>query len=365
MELSEIRDWIGLSLVPEIGSRRFTSLLDHFGSPGEVFSSSLRELERIPDVGRIVAQNIKNFKSWGEAEKQSRRIVKERFRFITLRSPEYPVNLKNIYDPPPFLFLKGEITKEDQKALAIVGTRMPSPYGRLITEKITCGLVEKGVTIVSGFARGIDSLSHQQALRREGRTIGVLGSGLDVIYPPENKSLAEKMEKKGALVSEFLLGTKPEGTNFPKRNRLISGLSLGVIIIEAGIKSGALITAKLALEQGREVFAVPGNVSSERSQGTNWLIKNGASLITRAEDILDELQGFLSAEDSQQKKEKAHALSEREQKLYQLLSASEAAHIDWIARESELSTSQALSLLLDLELKGLVKQLSGKNFIRI
>jgi len=364
LELSEIRDWIGLSLVPEVGSKRFVSLLNHFGSPKEVFSSSLGELKQIPDIGEVLAQNIKNFKLWDEAEKQSSKVGKEGIRFITLRSPEYPANLKNIYDPPPFLFLKGKIKTDDQKALAIVGTRTPSPYGKLIAEKITRELAEKGITIISGFARGIDSISHHHALESKGRTIGVLGSGLDVIYPPENTKLAQRIEKDGAVISEFLLGTQPEGTNFPKRNRLISGLSLGVIIIEAGIKSGALITAKLALEQGREVFAIPGNISSKGSEGTNWLIKKGAVLVSRSEDIFEELKGLLSGEEKELKKEKIFTLSEQEQKIYQLLSA-EPAHIDGIAKESELSTPQALSLLLNLELKGLVRQLSGKNFIRV
>jgi len=364
LELSEIRDWIGLSLVPEVGTKRFISLLNHFGSPKEVFSSSLRELKQIPDIGEVLAQNIKNFKLWEEAEKQSSRVGKEGVRFITLRSPEYPANLKNIYDPPPFLFLKGKIKIDDQKALAIVGTRTPSPYGKLIAEKITRELAEKGMTIISGFARGIDSISHHHALEAKGRTIGVLGSGLDVIYPPENTKLAQRIEKDGAMISEFLLGTQPEGTNFPKRNRLISGLSLGVIIIEAGIKSGALITAKLALEQGREVFAIPGNISSKGSEGTNWLIKKGAVLVTRSEDIFEELKGLLTGEEKEIKKEKIFTLSEQEQKIYQLLSA-EPAHIDRIAKESELSTPRALSLLLNLELQGLVRQLSGKNFIRV
>lgn len=364
MELSEIRDWIGLSLVPEVGSKRFVSLLNHFGSPKEVFSSSLKELKQIPDIGEVLANNIKNFNSWDEAEKQSSKVGREGVRFITLRSPEYPANLKNIYDPPPFFFLKGKIEKDDQKALAIVGTRTPSPYGKLIAEKITRELAEKGITIVSGFARGIDSISHHHALEANGRTIGVLGSGLDVIYPPENAKLAQRIEKGGAVISEFLLGTQPEGTNFPKRNRLISGLSLGVIIIEAGIKSGALITANLALEQGREVFAIPGNISSKGSEGANRLIKKGAVLVTRSEDILEELGGLFSGEEKEIKKEKIFTLSEREQKIYRLLSA-EPAHIDRIAKETELSTPQALSLLLSLELKGLVRQLSGKNFIRI
>ena len=364
MEFSEIRDWIGLSLVPEVGTKRFISLLNHFGSPRDVFSASLKELEKIQDIGRVVAQNLKNFKSWDEAEKQSLRVGKDGIRFITIKSSEYPSNLKNIYDPPPYLFLKGEIRNDDQKALAIVGTRAPSTYGKLIAEKISRELAEKGITIISGFARGIDSLSHHYALETDGRTIGVFGSGLDVIYPPENKKLATRIEKNGALISEFLLGTQPEGTNFPKRNRVISGLSLGVIIIEAGIKSGALLTAQLALDQGREVFAIPGNISSKGSEGTNWLIKKGAVLVTKAEDILEELQGVLGEEEKELKREKSSTLSDEEQKIYKLLSA-EPAHIDRIAKESELSTPLALSLLLSLELKGFVRQISGKNFIRI
>jgi len=364
LEASEIRDWIGLSLVPGVGPKRFLSLLNHFGSPKEVFSARLAELEKIPDIGEMTAQSIKNFNSWEEAEKQSLKVGKDGIRFITLKSEEYPSGLKNIYDPPPYLFVKGEIIKEDSKALAIVGTRLPSPYGRLIAEKITCELAERGITIVSGFARGVDSISHHYALESKGRTIAVFGSGLDVTYPPENKRLAERIEKNGALISEFLLGTEPEGNNFPKRNRLISGLSLGVIIIEAGIKSGALLTAQLALEQGREVFAIPGNISSKGSQGTNWLIKNGATLVTRAEDVLEELENVFSDETEKPNKEASFSLSEQEQKVYQLLST-EPAHIDLIARESQLSTPQALSLLLNLELKGAVKQLSGKNFVRV
>jgi DNA processing protein len=364
LEVSEIRDWIGLSLVPGVGPKRFVSLLNHFGSPKEVLSARLKELEQIPDIGEMTARNIKDFHSWEEAEKQSLRVGKDGIRFITLNCAEYPPGLKNIYDPPPYLFVKGEIIKEDSKALAIVGTRQPSPYGRLIAEKITCELAERGITIVSGFARGVDSISHHFALESKGRTIAVFGSGLDIIYPPENKKLAEKIEKSGALISEFLLGTEPEGTNFPKRNRLISGLSLGVIIIEAGIKSGALLTAQLALEQGREVFAIPGNISSKGSQGTNWLIKNGATLVTRAEDVLEELENVFSDETEKPNKEASFSLSEQEQKVYQLLST-EPAHIDLIAREGQLSTPQALSLLLNLELKGAVKQLSGKNFVRV
>ncbi len=364
MELSEIKEWIGLSLVPGVGSKRFMSLLNHFGSPASVFAASLKELEKIPDIGQMTAQSIKSFSSWEEVEKQCLRVGQDGIRFITYKSGEYPPALKNIYDPPPYLFIKGEFKKEDSNALAVVGTRAPSPYGKLIAEKITRELSGKGITIVSGFARGVDSISHHFALESGGRTIAVFGSGLDVIYPPENKNLAQRVEESAALISEFLLGTEPEGTNFPKRNRLISGLCLGVIIIEAGIKSGALLTAQLALEQGREVFAIPGNISSKGSEGTNWLIKNGATLVSRAEDSLEELKDYFSGGGRESKTEESISLSDEERKVLHLLSG-EPAHIDRIAKESELSTPQALTLLLALELRGVVKQLSGKNFIRV
>jgi DNA processing protein len=283
---------------------------------------------------------------------------------LTFFEEDYPKNLKNIYDPPPLIFFKGQIKPEDRKAIAVVGSRKTSSYGRLVTESLVESLASGGITIVSGLARGIDSISHQVALKAKGRTIAVLGSGLDIIYPPENKKLADKIAENGAVISEFLLGTKPEGTNFPKRNRIISGLCLGVVIVEAGPKSGALLTAQHALEQNREVFAVPGDIRSQGSKGTNNLIKQGAKLVSSIDDILIELNELTSAPAKAERISMLEqALPKEEKDIFRLLSQ-EPYHIDKISKELGLRSSEALSFLLSLELKGLVKQLPGKVFAR-
>ncbi len=285
---------------------------------------------------------------------------------LTFKDGDYPRNLLAIYDPPPFLFVKGKLTEEDQSAVAIVGCRSASSYGKTITESIATELARNGITVVSGMARGIDSIGHLSALKEHGRTIAVFGSGLDVIYPPEHRRLAERISSSGALVSEFFLGTRPEAPNFPRRNRLISGLSLGVVVVEAGAKSGALLTANCALEQNREVFAIPGNLWSQKSEGTNRLIKQGAKLVTSVEDILEELPialrgGKLSSLAAREAD--LPDLSQGEKGIFKLIS-DEPRHIDRIATDASVSVWDALSLLLSLELKGLVKQLSGKMFIR-
>ncbi len=366
---SEIRYWIALSTVEGIGPKRFIHLINHLGSPKEILSTSAKRLSEIPDIGKETAKNIKDKVKWKVVEEQltllekNSRASKEKIKFITYKDPDYPENLKTIYDPPPFLFIKGELKKEDKKALAIVGTRRASPYGKGVAEKLTSELVQRGVTIVSGLARGIDSIGHLSALKQKGRTMAVFGSGLDVIYPGEHTQMAQRIVENGATISEFLLGTKPLAENFPKRNRLISGLSLGVIIIEAPKRSGALLTAECALEQGREVFAVPGNIGSKRSEGTNALIKKGAALVTSVDDVLDELKGVLTLPSEQEQARLKVDLSAEEKKIFNLLSL-EPNHIDKIAIKSNVKIPQVLSVLLSLELKGLVKQLSGKMFVR-
>ena len=364
LEVSEIKDWIALYTVEGIGPRRFVSLVNHFGTPGKVLKATGKALSEVPEIGKETANNIKTKVDWTKTDEQIELLKKFGFSFLTYKDENYPENLKSIYDFPPFLFIKGEIKREDKKALAIVGTRLASFYGKSITEKIAKELSLRGITIVSGMARGIDSISHISALEQKGRTIAIFGSGLDIVYPPEHKDLAERIAQNGACISEFLLGTAPLAENFPKRNRLISGLSLGVIIVEAPKKSGALLTAECALEQNREVFAVPGNIGSKRSEGTNWLIKQGASLVTSVDDILKELEGILAVPQREIKKEVIGSLSPEEQKIYQLLT-SEPYHIDKIAKDSQMNTAQALSTLLSLELKDLVKQLSGKMFVRV
>lgn len=362
----ELKYWLALLTVPKIGPIRYIHLVKRFGSPEKVLSASERELSEQPDVGPILASNIRNKVSWKEAEEQLELLERNQVRIVTFQDQDYPQNLLSIYDPPPFLFAKGEIKKEDENAVAIVGCRSASVYGRRITERIGRELVKRGITIVSGLARGIDSIGHLSALKEKGRTLAVLGSGLDVLYPPENRGLAEQISSSGAVISEFPFGTKPEPPNFPKRNRLISGLSLGVVIVEAGPKSGALLTAHCALEQNREVFAIPGNLGAKNSEGTNRLIKEGAKLVTSVEDILEELRFDTGKEKPTTRMEEEKALldlSEMEKSIFSLIS-DEPYHIDKIAACTSLDVPQALSALLSLELKGLVKQLSGKMFVR-
>lgn len=366
MDFSELKSWLALSTVPKIGPIRYVSLVKHFGSPEKVLAASKRELAQLPDVGPVTASSIKSSVSWETAEEQFGLCEKTKVQIVTFKDEGYPKNLLSIYDPPPFLFVGGEIKEEDQNAVAIVGCRSASPYGRRITERIGRELVRRGITIVSGMARGIDSIGHLAALKEKGRTLAVFGSGLDVLYPPENRKLAGQIRSSGAIISEFFLGTKPEAPNFPRRNRLISGLSLGVVIVEAGNKSGALLTAQCALDQNREVFAIPGNLGSKNSEGTNRLIKEGAKLVTSVEDILEELRIFTREGESssfEETKKDPSGLSEAEKSIFKLIS-DEPYHIDKIASKASVGVPQALAMLLSLELKGLVKQLSGKMFVR-
>ncbi len=368
MELnrSELKSWLALSTVPNVGPIRFISLVKHFGSPEAVLSAPEKKLSNFPDVGPIIASNIKRKVDWMLVEKQLELMEKNKVQLLTFKDETYPENLKSIYDPPPFLFIKGETGGDDKNAIAIVGSRAASPYGKQIAEKIGRELAKRGITIISGLAWGIDSIGHLSALKENSRTIAVFGSGLDVIYPPQNGKLVERIIQNGAILSEFLLGTKPERQNFPRRNRLISGLSLGVVIVEAGAKSGALLTAQSALEQNREVFAVPGNIGAKTSEGTNRLIKQGAKLVTSVEDILEELKIITSVQlkEKKQIEKDLSQLSEVEKNIYNLIT-DEPYHIDKIAQNTNVTTSQALSALLSLELKGFIKQLSGKMFARI
>jgi len=355
-----------LSAVPLIGPGKLRALIGKFQSANRVLSATKKELMSVDGIDVKIAENIKAFDGEDFAKEQLQRLSRCGVRLITFWDDDYPDLLKQIYDPPALLFIKGTLKKEDKFSVAIVGTRQPSSYGKLVTERLTQELARKGLTIVSGLAYGVDMLAHKFALQSGGRTLAVLGSGVDVIYPSENRGLAKKIESAGVLISEFPMGTDPDRNNFPRRNRIISGLSMGTLVIEAGLKSGALITAAMALDQGREVFAVPGNVDSPKSMGTNELIKQGgAKLVISAEDILEEIQPQFSLDLQMERKQRAAAhLSEQEKKIIDLLS-NEPMHIDLIAAESGQPTSHALALLLSLELKSLVRQLPGKQFIRL
>ncbi len=338
------------------------SLLDRFGDPEHIFKASSRELKSVDGIGETLAGLIKESDVQGRARRELRLVKELNVSIVTLKDESYPNNLKQIYDPPPLLYVRGDLRTKDALAISIVGSRLTSNYGKAITERIAGDLAHYGVTIVSGMARGIDSAAHRGALSAGGRTIAVLGCGVDIIYPPENRRLFEEITAHGAVISEFPLSTRPEGANFPRRNRIISGLSLGVVVVQASSRSGSLITARLALEQNRDVFAVPGNVGIAGSQGTNRLIKEGAKLVESAHDILEEILPRFQ-HDVLLAAEVKPPLAEGEDRVYCLL-GDDPMHIDSIIARTGMGASRASAILLQLELKGLVQQLPGKRFCR-
>ncbi len=358
---------INLSAIPGIGATRIRALIAHFKSTENIFNASIKQLTAVEGIETKTAKSIKDYSDFDFGKQQVNKAKQAEIDIIDFWDERYPENLKRIYDPPAFLFVKGTLEKQDKYAIAMVGTRLPSSYGKVIAEKISKDLAQKGLVIISGLARGIDTISHWAAVQSGGRTIAVMGSGLDHIYPSENKKLAEKIIDQGALITEFPMGTQPDAVNFPRRNRIISGLALGTIVVEAGLKSGALLTANYALEQNREIFAVPGNINSPKSMGTNQIIKDGAKLITDANDVLVELEPQLKhflKQDEAKSKELPEDLSELEKMLLGKLS-NEPIHIDKLANVIGKSTAETLSALLPLEFKDLVKQLPGKLFVRV
>lgn len=358
--MDEIYYWIALTLIQDVGPLKAKRLLSIFKDPVDIFKANKKDLCNIDGIGEKTANEIKGFKSWDMVERCMNLMMKEDIKAIHLRDPLYPEMLKFIENPPIVLYYKGRLNGDDRYAIGIVGSRKPTHYGISVAEKLSEELASMGFTIISGMARGIDSCAHKGAIRAGGRTIAVFGSGINVPYPPENKTLMNRIIESGCVMSEYPPDTLPDRENFPNRNRLISGLSLGIIVVEATMKSGALITANLAIEQGREVFAVPGNINSENSKGTNNLIKNGAILIRDVKDVLEELapslKGFIK------RKEKRDLTLKEEEKILCNFLSGEPKHIDIISREAKLTSSRVLSLLLELELKGLVKQIPGKRF---
>ncbi|MDA7857982.1 DNA-processing protein DprA [bacterium] len=354
-----------LNAVPSLGWVRFNELLGHFGSPQRILEATREELQKIYGIGERIAEAISNARENFNLKEEIDKINENNVSVVTIFDDEYPSNLKSIFDPPILLYVKGKILKEDSIAIAIVGTRRPSVYGKMVAKKLSMDLAQREVVIVSGLARGIDTSSHEAAIEAEGRTIAVLGSGLDVCYPPENKGLIERISTNGAVISEFPMSTIPSPENFPRRNRIISGLTLGTVVVEAPDKSGALITANYALEQGREVFAVPGNIFGTKSKGSHHLIKQGAKLVEGYEDIIDEIEyikGFLNLKPK--KKDKTLIiLTEDEKMIYNLVSF-EPLHIDAISHKSNLAINKVTSTLVTLEMKGVIKGTPGKMFMR-
>jgi DNA processing protein len=362
----DIKDLLSLSAVPGVGSNRLRALVSHFKDPTAVLHASPRELIKVNGIDKKTALSIAGFREAKKfADLQLTRLNRVEGRIVTFWDAEYPEPLKKIYDPPAFLFVLGTMIADDAYAIAVVGTRTPTPYGKIIAEKFSEQLAGLGLTIVSGLARGIDTTAHAAALKAGGRALAVIGSGIDVIYPSENKRLAERISHKGAILSEYEMGAKPDAVNFPRRNRIISGLALGTLIVETTETGGAMITANTALDQNREVFAVPGPITESRSSGTNRLIKEGrAKLADCVDDIVSELQTKLRPRLKTHEKRVDIPLSLFERRLLDCL-GNEPLHIDAIAEQTSLATSDALVNLLSLEFKGLVKQLPGKLFVRL
>jgi DNA processing protein len=346
-------------MVRGIGPVVYRDLLRAFGSPAAVLDSGLQALT-CAGVRPELARAIRAFADWAIVDEQLERLARCGARLITWDDSTYPANLRQIHDPPPFLFVLGELQAGDRLAVAIVGSRGVSAYGRRIARELAVGLVRQGVVVVSGLARGTDAEAHWSVLRAGGRTIAVLGSGIDVVYPSEHHALARAIAKQGAVVSELWMGTKPDAENFPARNRIISGLSLGTVIVEATEKSGSLITARFAAEQGREVFAVPG-VVGEHTRGTHRLIRDGARLTEGIDDILEEIAPhLLHAPGGRAQIE----LSPREETVFAAL-GTDAVHIDTIIARLGIAAGDVLPILLNLELKGAVQQLPGKFFVAL
>lgn len=372
MELDASLYWLALSLTPGLASRLSARLLRQFGSPEAVFRAPLTELEvcRLPAP---VAQSIHKQEALRPAEKELAAVRRNCCKLLNWTEPEYPRLLLEIYDPPVLLYVRGDIAVLDCHSIAMVGTRRPTLYGNQMAERLGRDLAARGLAIVSGMARGIDASAHKGAVSApRGRAIGVLGTGIDVVYPKENKKLFARVEECGALISEFPLGTHPAPENFPIRNRIVAGMPLGAVVVEGAQYSGSLITARLAMECNREVFAVPGNVTQPVSFAPNQLIKQGAKLVTGWQDVVEELPTAIRTElfpveeppAEQRASLFAASLSETEAKIYALLSADEPKHVDELVECSGLHSSSVLATLFDLEMKGMARQMPGKQFVK-
>jgi DNA processing protein len=373
---SDVLYWLGLSMVEGLGVRGAHKLVGHFGSPKAAYMASLTELEG-SGLSEAVCQSIFVQAGLKEAERELEAAEKAGCRVVYYEHSAYPPLLRQISDPPLVLYVKGNLEALSRHCLAVVGSRRPSAYGLQVARKLARDLAERGLVIVSGLARGIDSAAHHGALEANGMTIAVQGRGMDRIYPSENKRLAEKISESGAVISEFPMSTGPTPENFPIRNRIISGLSLGVMVVEASEYSGSLITARLATEQNREVFAVPGNITAAQSFGPNHLIKQGAKLVDEWVDVVDEFPPEIrmqllptgEASDDGRGTEDAgrlfeESLTPEQKKVFEALRVDEALFVDSILGLVALPQAQVLQALLELEMNGLVRQLPGKNFIR-
>jgi DNA processing protein len=373
VDLDHSLPWLALRLTSGLGARLAGKLLRQFGSPEEIFRASLTELEAC-QLPTAVAQAVFSKAAFRDAEKEMAQVRKAGVRLINWNESEYPKRLLEIYDPPPLLYVRGNERVLNQHMISIVGTRRPTPYGNQITERLARDLAEHGLVVASGLARGIDSSAHRGACAASrGGTIGVLGCGIDVIYPKENRKLFEEVEKRGAIITEFPMGTYPAPENFPVRNRMVAGMALGVVVVQGAQYSGSLITSRLAMEFGREVYGVPGNVTEPVSFAPNQLIKQGAKLAASWEDVVEELPTEIRAElfpvEATTPQERASLfegnLSPIEKRLFELIRIEEPIHVDELVETTGLSSSETLAALCEMEMRGIIRQMPGKQFVRV
>lgn len=353
--------WIGFNLIKGIGAVRMQALIQYFSDLEAAWKATPAELAEAR-LGKTLIERVVQAREGVDLDRLWEKIEKQGIKILTWQDESYPQRLKEIDQPPPVLYIRGEYLPDDLFAVAIVGTRRVTPYGRQITEELSAFLAANGITVISGLARGVDAIAHQSALKAGGRSIGVLGSGVDKIYPPEHRGLAEQMMGHGAIISDYAPGTPPDASNFPPRNRIISGLSLAVVVIEAGETSGALITAEFAAEQGREVFAVPGSILAPQSKGTNKLIQNGALPLLGVNDLMQALD--LTRVGERKAVRKIIPTDAIEAKLLTVLT-NEPIHVDEIRNQSELPIEKVSAALALMELKGMVRQVGGMNYVAV
>jgi len=353
--------WIGFNLIKGIGAVRMQGLVSYFGDLASAWRASPTDLAGA-GLGLKLIERVIRARDSVDLDKVWEKIEKQGIKILTWQDESYPQRLKEIDQPPPVLYIRGDYLPDDLFAVAIVGTRRVTPYGRQITEELSSFLAANGLTVISGLARGVDAISHTAALKAGGRTIGVLGSGVDKIYPPENRALAEQMMAQGAIISDYAPGTPPEASNFPPRNRIISGLSLAVVVIEAGETSDALITAEFAAKQGREVFSVPGSILAPQSKGTNKLIQKGALPLLSVNDLMQALD--ITRIGDQKTARKIMPADATEAKLLSVL-GSEPLHVDEIRNQTELPIEKVSAALALMELKGMVRQVGGMNYVAV
>ena len=358
--------WLALYMIPGLGNVVLRRLFEKFLDIKAIFEANFFDLMGVEGLRKGIARKILDREYLNRAEKEILMAERAGVKILTYQDPAYPLLLRELHNPPMVLFVKGREIPLEQTFVGLVGSRNPTHYGLKTAERISMALAKKGAGVVSGLALGIDASAHSGCLRGGGFTIGVLGTGIDVVYPKSNRKLFDQMVQEGAVLSEFPFGTAPEPRNFPIRNRVISGLTRGVAVIEATRKSGSLITAALALEQNREIFAVPGSIDSFKSSGTHWLIKQGAKLIESADDILEELWFLKQTSEIQQEREPLLAkgkMNSVERTVYDII-GNYPIHIDQIARTSAMNAGQVATILLKMELSGAIRQLPGKMYLR-